>query len=200
MAEAVAAAVPLAIRDPDEALVAEARERPAAFAALYERYLPGIYRYLRARSSSPEEAADLTQVVFLRALDALPRYRSGKAPFAAWLFRIARNLATDAHRRRRPAVSWDGLPEPPAAFDGSEPETVVLKHERLGRLRALLSGLDPAKRELLALRFAAGLSAREIAPIVDKSESAVKKQLTRIIANLKEHYHEELAEGGESLP
>ena len=86
------------------ALVRAAREEPSAFGTLYDRYLGRIYAYLRARSSNDEEAADLTQQVFLQALDALPRYREGRVPFAAWLFRIARNAAIDSHRRRRTSV------------------------------------------------------------------------------------------------
>jgi len=177
----------------DEALVAAARERSDAFGELYERYLPGVYRYLRARTASGDEAADLTQLVFLRVLRALPRYRAGRVPFASWLFRIARNAATDAHRRRKPAVSWDYVPELSTPDDHDGPEALALRQERLTHLRALLARLDPSKRELLAFRFAAGLSAREIAPIVGKSEAAVKKQLTRIIATLKEYYRDELS-------
>jgi RNA polymerase sigma-70 factor (ECF subfamily) len=71
------------------------------------------------------------------------------------------------------------------------PEDLVLRRERLDRLRAMVSRLDANKRELLALRFAAGLTSREIGTVVGKSEGAVKKQLFRIIASLKEQYVEE---------
>lgn len=74
------------------------------------------------------------------------------------------------------------------ATDGLGPEALAERRERLERLGALLGQIDSGKRELLALRFGSGLSAREIAPIVGKSEAAVKKQLTRMIANLKEQY------------
>jgi len=176
----------------DKSLVAAAAERPEEFAALYERYMPAVYRYLVTRSASREEAADLTQAVFTRAFGNLSRYRPGRAPFAAWLFRIARNAATDAHRRRRATVSWDGLPEALAALDGTEPEALAEKRERMARLRAMLERIDSGKREMLALRFASDLSVREIATVVGKSEAAVKKQLTRTIATLKEYYHDEL--------
>ena len=174
----------------EAALVAAAQADPAAFAVLYQRYLARVYRYLRAHVGSDEDAADLTQHVFLRALDALPRYRSSGAPFAAWLFRIARHAATDAYRRKRPTLAWDALPEdlqPPAEHD---PVVRVLRLEALARVGELLARLDAAKRELLALRFAAGLSAPEIAQVVGKSPAAVKKQLTRTLQMLKEQYHE----------
>src|SRR4051812_40918795 len=85
-------------------LVQAARREPAAFEPLYRYYLSPVYRYLRLRTASDEEAADLTQQVFLRALAALPDYRSKGLPFSAWLFRIARNAAIDAHRRQRSMV------------------------------------------------------------------------------------------------
>ncbi len=74
--------------------------------------------------------------------------------------------------------------------DTPDPEVGLLQQERLARLNALVSELDADKRELLALRFAGGLSAREIALVVDKSQAAVKKQLTRTIETLREHYDE----------
>lgn len=174
MAGALALAPETAWSQEDEALVVSARESREIFAALYQRHLPRVYRYLRLRAASDEEAADLAQSVFLRAFDALPRYRPGGAPFVAWLFRIARNAATDAHRRRRHHVPLDLVPptlEPPS---GDDPEALALRRERLEGLRALVSGLDQSKRELLALRFGAELSVAEIASTVGKSEAAVK--------------------------
>ncbi len=177
--------------DRDEAaLVAAAQANPAAFGTLYRRYLPQVYRYVRAHVASDEDAADLTQHVFLSALDALPSYRDRGVPFAAWLFRIARNAAVDAARRQRPSVTWDAVPEALHPADAHEPESDLLRSEDLARLDALLRRLDPAKREMLSLRFAAGLSAPEIAAVVGKRPEAVKKQLTRILQALKEQYRD----------
>jgi RNA polymerase sigma-70 factor (ECF subfamily) len=171
--------------------VDHARHSPDAFAYLYDRYLPRVYRYVRARTASPEDAADLTQQVFLRAFDNLHRYRPNGS-FASWLFRIARNAASDAGRRQKrrgpPPLDVDALEL--VATDATEEE--VLRQERLARLRQVLATLNPDKRDLLALRFAAGLTSAEIAVLVGKSESAVKKQLTRIIDSLKERYRDEL--------
>lgn len=173
----------------DEAeLIAAAQADRTAFAALYRRYLDRIYHYLRAHCASDDDAADLTQQVFLRALDALPRYRPGPAPFATWLFRIAANAAVDAGRRRRPEVAWEAVLPLPAAPE-AEPEAHALRRESLARLRRLVAGLDAEKRELLALRFAGQLSSTEIAVVVGKRPEAVKKQLTRILRALKEQYN-----------
>src|SRR5688500_13466750 len=91
----------------ERAVVRAVRHAPAAFGALYDRYYARIWRYLRARLGSDDDAADLTQQVFLQALDALPRYQERGLPFAAWLFRIARNAApsTPSGACVRPSIS-----------------------------------------------------------------------------------------------
>jgi RNA polymerase sigma-70 factor (ECF subfamily) len=172
------------------ALIAAAQANPAAFGALYRRYLARVYRYVRAQVASDDDAADLTQQVFLQALTALPEYRPRGAPFAAWLFRIARHALIDAHRRRRGTVTLDALPTTLHATAGHDPEAEALRREALARLTELLAALDPDKRELLALRFGAQLSSSEIAAVVGKHPEAVKKQLTRILQALKERYHD----------
>lgn len=165
---------------------ADPAARAVAFDALYQRYFTRIYAYLRARTANQEDAADLTQQVFLRALDALPRYRLGSVPVSAWLFRIARNAAIDFHRRSRDTLAWDLLPVecPPRAGDTAT--TAILANEDRAYLRILLEPLSPETREMLALRFSAGLSCGEIAAVLGKGESAVKKRLARAIQTLKE--------------
>jgi RNA polymerase sigma-70 factor (ECF subfamily) len=180
--------------DPDEEaeLVRLAQRQPSAFASLYQRYLPRVYRYARARLGSDEEAADLTQQIFLQALNALPTYQQRGVPFAAWLFQIARNALIDLYRRRKSVVSWDSQAGLAPALPGPQDLDAGLVHqERLVRLKTLLARLDPAQRELLALRFAAGLSTPQIALVVGKSPAAVKKQLTRLLQMLKEQYREQ---------
>jgi RNA polymerase sigma-70 factor (ECF subfamily) len=119
-------------------LVRRAAFEASAFAELYQRYLARVYRYLRVRSVNNEEAADLTQQVFLKASEALPRYRQRGAPFSAWLFRIARNAATDTRRHRRDAVSLDSIVENMAPDDV---EAAVLDREAHLRLRVILKEL-----------------------------------------------------------
>lgn len=166
-------------------LIDLARREPAAFAALYRRYLRRVYRYLLTYAEREEDAADLTQHVFLRVLEALPGYTDRGAPFAAWLFRIARNVATDAYRRRRKTIPWEHVPESLLPFGGQDPLAASIRREALNELRVLVAQLDPEKQELLALRFAAGLTSAEIGTVVGKSEVAVKRQLSRTIASLR---------------
>jgi RNA polymerase sigma-70 factor (ECF subfamily) len=174
----------------DAALVHAAQDNPTAFAPLYQQYRDRIYRYLRTRTSSNEDAADLTQQVFLQALDALPRYRIQQTPFAAWLTRIAHNLAVNDRQRRKTTVPWDYLPEALQPLAEGDLDDHVLRNEALVQLRLALQTLNTSAREVLALRFAAGLTVAETAAVVGRSEAAVKKQLTRTLHALKERYHD----------
>ncbi len=172
--------------DSEAALVEAAKVNPTAFEPLYQHYKERIYRYLFLRVRREEDAADLTQQVFLKALSALPGYRERGIPFAAWLFRIAHHTASDTYRRKKSVVSWDVLSNDEQLIAETDLESHILQQERLAHLRQLLGQLDPSKRELLALRFSAGLSATEIALVIGKSQAAVKKQLTRTLQGLKE--------------
>ncbi|MGH2606784.1 MAG: RNA polymerase sigma factor, partial [Anaerolineales bacterium] len=90
---------------PDSELVVRAQQGDrAAFGKLYTRYLTPIYRYLRSRLSDPRDAEDLTESAFLKAYQALPRYRERGWPFSAYLYQVARNALADHFRRQRPEV------------------------------------------------------------------------------------------------
>jgi RNA polymerase sigma-70 factor, ECF subfamily len=174
----------------DQALVARALAHPARFAPIYQRYLTRVYAYLRTRTRTEEDAADITQQVFLRALDALPSYRGKEGEFVAWLFRIARNAATDYHRRQRETITWDLLPEALHPAMAEDMDAAILRREAADRLRDVLRTLDPEQRELLALRFAARLSSAEIAALLGAREGTIKKRLTRLIHRVREQYRD----------
>lgn len=176
--------------DEEAHLIRQAQIDPAAFAELYQQHLGRIYAYLRVRIGNDDDAADLAQQVFLQAFDALPRYRQRGVPFSAWLFQIAHNVVTNTYRRKKNEVSWDFSllhSQPSSELDL---EANVLYKERLHQLHVLLNQMNPEKRELLALRFAAGLSIPQIAVIVGRSPAAVKKEVARTLRKLKELYHD----------
>jgi RNA polymerase sigma-70 factor (ECF subfamily) len=173
--------------------VKAAQVDPAAFDAIYCRYLPRVYRFVKGQVSNAEDAADLTQQIFLQALDGLLSYQSKGLPFAAWLFRIARNAVIDIYRKRTRSnmVALDALPETIYATADQDPLNIVLEGERRQRLREALNALESQKRELLLLRFAGELSSTEIAAVVGRSPAAVQKQLTRMLQELKGIIHDE---------
>ncbi|HEU5441533.1 MAG TPA: RNA polymerase sigma factor [Ktedonobacterales bacterium] len=179
------------------ALIQSAQADLAAFGPLYARYVDRIYSYLLTRTGSarPEDAADLTQQVFLRALDALPRYqpRAG-IPLAAWLFRIARNVATDWQRSQQPArrtVPWEAVPEQlhPAAPETAEGD--ALRRDEIAQVHRMLAEVDEETREALLLRFTAQLTLAEIGAVLGSSEDAARKRITRALHALKERYHDD---------
>lgn len=175
----------------DAALVQSALTDPGAFGTLYERYYQRIYRYLLTCTRNVDDAADLTQQVFLRALAALRQYHPQKGSFSTWLLSIAHHTAVNFVKRYRVREAWNMTDE---LFHASstelDPENEILRHEALARLHVLFAALDSHKRELLTLRFVSGLTIAEIALVVGKSEAATKKQLSRTLYALKEQYHD----------
>lgn len=172
----------------EAALVRAAQQNPAAFAQIYHYYRHRVYAYLRTRVIDAEDAADLTQQVFLQAMEALPRYHPRAVPFGAWLFRIARNAAIDAQRHHRGTIAWEDVPAALEPQGDDDPETEILQREALVHLHTLLHALDPETRDLLLLRFAARLTAAEIGAVIGTSAAAASKRLARALQMLKEQY------------
>lgn len=164
----------------DAALVHAASSDAAAWDALYRRYVGRVYRYLHLHGAATDDAADLTQQVFVQAFAALAQDRAVSA-VAPWLFRIAHKVLLTARQRQRPTVPWDAVPEAWHPTEDGDPAVQMIQQENLARLRRLVAQLAPEKRELLALRFAGQLSFGEIAQVVGKQEDAVKQQIYRIV-------------------
>lgn len=185
--------------DDEAALIQAAQRDLAAFGPLYARYVDRIYTYLRSRTGQAraEDAADLTQQVFMRALDALPRYQVREGiSVAAWLMRIARNAATDWQRRQHPrrhALPWEAVPEELQPSAPESADDAVLRRDEIARVHRLLATLDEETREALLLRFTAQLTLAEIGAVLGASEDAVRKRITRALHALKERYHDDTA-------
>ena len=175
--------------DRDEAAALAARDDLAAFAPLYEAHRDAVYRYLRARSRTEDDAVELTAVTFERALGAIHRYAPKGGGVLAWLLRIARNAAIDYERRRRPWAGLFGLearPDPDPT-----PDQVAVRTDEHRALHAHLAALPAAQRDAIALRFGAGLTAREIGLVLGKGEAATQKLISRGMARLREVYRDE---------
>ncbi|HEY8707050.1 MAG TPA: sigma-70 family RNA polymerase sigma factor [Burkholderiaceae bacterium] len=105
VSDALETASKTAERDADDDLARRAASDTSAFAELYVRHREPVFRYLRARCRDDDDALELTAVTFEKALRAMDRYRPQAGGLRAWLVRIARNAAVDAHRRRRPLTN-----------------------------------------------------------------------------------------------
>jgi RNA polymerase sigma-70 factor (ECF subfamily) len=155
-----------------------------AFGVLYERHLPAIYRYVYFRVGSEAEAEDIAEETFVRAWEALPRYRLRKYPFTAWLYRIAHNLVVDYHRKHKPVDLPDGEWFNHAGRTASI-EEIVGNRISLTKLVRVVGKLNEDEQQVIVLRFIEGLSHSEIAKILNKSEGASRVIQHRALASLK---------------
>ncbi len=153
-----------------------------AFDALYQAYVKPIYGFIARRTFSRETAEDLTSVTFLKAMEKIGQYDPGKGPFAAWLYRIARNTVTDHYRTRKHDAPIEDAWDLPA-----DDRTDLIAGDRIAfeHLRKAVSALEPDKREILLLRFWDQLSYAEIAEITGKSEGNCKVIVSRTVAGLR---------------
>jgi RNA polymerase sigma-70 factor (ECF subfamily) len=175
-------AISIPVSMTDDQLIERARQVPCAFAGLYDRYLPSVYRYLYTKVSRPADVEDLTSQVFLAALEAFPKYRH-RGYFKTWLLSIARRKAADYYRHCPPELSLDeasGL-----APTNPNPLAHAIYSDDLQCLAGLIAQLPEEQNELLRLRFAAGLSFPEISRILNRKESAVKMALYRLLERLE---------------
>jgi len=143
-----------------------------AFAQLYESHFDKIYRYVVLRIGNKTEAEDMTQQVFLNALQSIRSFKWKGIPFSAWLFRIAHNLVVDYLRKASKVVTaplYDSL-----ASSGGNPQLVVEHRLDIEQLISATKGLTKAQREVIGLRFAGELAVAEVAKVIGKSEGAIK--------------------------
>jgi RNA polymerase sigma-70 factor (ECF subfamily) len=165
-------------------LVAEARDgNSTAFETLYDLFAARVYRFLRYRVQDAETAEDLTQKVFLKMIEQLPNYRNIGLPFAAWVFRIARNTWVDDRRTSHPAAPLDDLLE--LASDQQGPEDRAADSDDWSRVRLALRRLTDDQREVIVCRFFADLTPRETAAQMGRSEGSVRVLQHRALASLR---------------
>jgi len=156
----------------------------AAITTIYESYHRDVYRYLFYRVGNEQMAEDLTAEVFLRVIEGLPRYSSGGAPFRAWVFRIARNLAVD-HYRRMKVRDHVGLNEKLA--DGSENlELLTDRSLTVRHLQEALRRLTADQCDVIIMRFIAEMPIAQVARALGKSENAVKALQARGLSALNQ--------------
>src|SRR2546422_3502334 len=161
--------------------------READWDSLFAEQLPRVYNYFRYRVGDGPEAEDLTSATFVKAWEARGRYRRDLAAFSTWLFAIARNVATDHFRRRRPHAPIEAAEHIPG---GTTPEEEHERRADLERLAALLAGLPDRESDLVALKYGAGLTNRAIARYLRLTESNVGTILHRTIQALRAGWKE----------
>ncbi len=169
----------------EELLAAKAQADTLAFAAVYDHYYSRVYNYVRYRVAEAVLTDDLVAEIFERALAALPRYQPGRGPFSAWLFAIARHVVQDHRRwqRRHPALPLDVLG--PVPGEGPAPDEQLVAAQERARVLEALATLKERDREVVALKFGAGLTNARIADVMGLSESHVGVILFRSLQVLR---------------
>ncbi len=165
-------------------LVAQAKSGDrAAFGRIFDAYSVPIYRFIASRVSRPSDAEDLTQLVFVKALEALPRYEARGIPFGGWLFRLARNAIIDQIRTKRDHLSL--VVAVTRETEEAGPEAQASFRDELSAVARAMSELTDDQREVVELRFFAGLSVLETAVAMGRQEGTIRGLQFRAIASLR---------------
>jgi RNA polymerase sigma-70 factor, ECF subfamily len=186
-------------RDPSSESTEHVRELVArgqqgdrdALEELYLIHFDRIYSYLHVSVGNRHDAEDLTTQTFLKMLEKIGTFKWQSAPFSAWLFRIAHNLAMDHFRSRRRWQPEEEVPEPPGE---EEPSAELEAMQTIGResMLKLIDRLSPEQQQVLTLKFVFNLPNAEVAAILDKTEGAIKSLQHRALVSLqKQIAHQE---------
>jgi RNA polymerase sigma-70 factor (ECF subfamily) len=169
-------------------LIEAAKQDPARFQELYDRYFDQIFSYVYYHCGSREQAEDITAATFQRGLEDLPNFQWRGVPYSAWLYRVAGNLLS--RDRRRPA--WLELQDTAYRSDEKdEPDAQVLRMDQDNRLHDAIRGLPPDQRQAILLRFFAGMRNKEVGKVMNRSEGAVKLLVFRAVTNLRKQLPED---------
>jgi RNA polymerase sigma-70 factor (ECF subfamily) len=155
-----------------------------ALEELYLIHFDRIYSYLHVSVGNRHDAEDLTTQTFLKMLEKIGSFKWQSAPFSAWLFRIAHNLAMDHFRAGRRWQPEEEVPEPPGE---EEPSAELTAMQTIGResMLKLIDHLSPEQQQVLTLKFVFNLPNAEVAAILDKTEGAIKSLQHRALVSLQ---------------
>jgi RNA polymerase sigma-70 factor (ECF subfamily) len=155
-----------------------------ALEELYLLHFDRIYGYLHLSVGNRHDAEDLTTQTFMRMLESIKNFRWQSAPFSAWLFRIAHNLAMDHFRASRRLQPEEEVPEP---VGEEEPSAEAAAMQSIGRqsMLELIEDLSQDQKQVLTLKFVFNLRNAEVATILSKTEGAIKSLQHRALMSLQ---------------
>ena len=154
-----------------------------AFGRLYDMHVDRVYRHIYYRVGNVTDAEDLTQAVFIRAWQAIHRYKRTSSRFLAWLIKISHNIVIDFYRSNKTKVFLD--------FDvaniksDSSPELLAETHFDQLELRRAILELPGNQQQVILMRFIEGFSYSEIAASIGKSEGTVRVILHRALLRMR---------------
>jgi RNA polymerase sigma-70 factor (ECF subfamily) len=155
-----------------------------AFGCLYDIYVDRIYRHIYYRTSNVEDARDLTQEVFMKAWQALPKYRRTKTPFLGWLFTISHNRVIDYYRTKKDYAYLNDVSIVDDR-DRSPDQLAEAQFTRQAIRRAILQ-LPEVQQQVILMSFIEGLEYSEIAAVLHKSEGNIRVIVHRALKKMQE--------------
>jgi RNA polymerase sigma-70 factor (ECF subfamily) len=165
----------------------EASDTNLTVGVLYEKYYDRIVRYIFVRIGDQGEAENLAGDVFLKALKSFDSFHGNGEQIRGWLFKIAHNLMVDYVRKasKQKFILFNDIEIP----DKSSIEETVEKKFEVEKLSKALKQLTPAQREIIGLRYFAGLSSDEVGKILGKSSGSVRQMQWAAVEALRKQMH-----------
>jgi RNA polymerase sigma-70 factor (ECF subfamily) len=170
-------------RDIDQLVKKAVDGNADAFVELYDIHVDRIYRHIYYRVGNTNDAEDLTQQVFIKAWQAIRRYRKKSVPFVAWLMTISRNLMIDFYRAHKEKVSLND--ESRTISHETRPEHLAEVESEYQQLIENISRLPEEQRRVIIMRFIDGSSYEEIAANMNKSKGAIRVILHRGLKKMR---------------
>ena len=154
-----------------------------AFAELYNAYVDKIHRYIYYKVGNALDAEDLCEQVFLKAWEAIGRYKWCGYPFSSWLYKLAHNLVVDHYRTRREVLPLNELLATP--LEPEEPDSAMHAAVDAEALQHAMFQLTPEQQQVVSLKFIEGYSNMDIADLMNKKEGAVRALQYRALRGLQ---------------
>jgi RNA polymerase sigma-70 factor (ECF subfamily) len=154
-----------------------------AFGGLYDMYVDRVYRHIYYRVSNTADAEDLTQQVFIKAWQAVGKYKKSGSSFLGWLIRISHNLVIDFYRARKSEayIDFDMVVTKPDTDPAHQVEHQIRQHE----IRQAITKLHGDQQQVILMRYIEDFSYPEIAAALGKNEGAIRVILHRGLAKLR---------------
>jgi RNA polymerase sigma-70 factor (ECF subfamily) len=170
----------------EEQEIEAAKQNPRAFGSLYNRYYARILQFVYGRTTSKDDARDITQQVFISALETIGRYKPSGVPYSAFLFRVALNELNRFYRKSkvRQAVNIDDEQVSDVLTEMGAENTA----ETDAKLMQALQQLEPDEMSLMQMRFFDKIPFKDLCTILEISETAAKARVYRLLERLKTIY------------